>query len=762
MNRIIISWFFIVVLLNVSCRTDKDRALEKGNRFFASANYPEAEINFKKAIQQDPSLGEAYYKLGLAQSRESHVQEAYATLNRARDLLPGRDDVAAAAADASLAMYIRVSPSPGYYNQVAATAEQLLNKDPKSFDGLRLKGFIAMIDRHYPEAIELLKSANSVKPMQEDIVHALAQCLIQDGQTADGEKLALDLIQKRSAFGPAYDTLYEFYANKNRSADAEAILKKKVSNNPDVIDYRLQLAAYYARIQNEAELTKVVGEMTEDPKRFPEARIRAGNLYLSLNRLDDSLAQFQAGVNENTARKSEFRKRIAQILMIQGKNDQALGVLTEILKEKSGDYDARNMRAIINVDSANAEKTSEGLAELKVLAVEKPADAVVRYNLGRAELRQGDVDGALLQFNESIRLDPRLIESRYLAANVSLRKGDYNQASQYADDILKVKSDDPVANLLKVESLTGMGNFNEANTEATRLNRDYPRDAGPKLEMAEVKLAESKFDEADALFRSVYTVDRRNMRALQGILKVYYAQNRYDQAIEFVTQEAAKNDSPEVHSLIADAALRGGKVDLAIKQYSQLEGANPTSYFEHMRLGDALLQKGNSAGAVAEFQTAKSLAPKDKLVSAMLALSLRRAGRLPEAKKAYSEALALDSANPLIMNNLAYLMAESGDNLDEALRLAQNASRIQPANDSLSDTLGWVYLKKNMTDSAVQIFSNVSEKNPDQAVYRYHLALALLQKGDKSGARRELEAALTKRPNPDDQAKIGELLAKTR
>ena len=81
------------------------------------------------------------------------------------------------------------------------------------------------------------------------------------------------------------------------------------------------------------------------------------------------------------------------------------------------------------------------------------------------------------------------------------------------------------------------------------------------------------------------------------------------------------------------------------------------------------------------------------------------------------------------MNNLAYLMAETGGNLDEALRLAQDASRRQPSNVGLSDTVGWIYLKKNLTDSAIQILSNVVQKDPRHPVYGYHLGSALYQKG---------------------------------
>ena len=440
MRELSLPYLLIAVLLTGACGTSRDQPFEKGKRFLASGQYSEAEINFKKAIQQNPSLGEAYYQLGLAQSRQAHVRDAYNTLERAIELLPGRDDVAVARADTALAMYVHVSPNVRYYDSVVTTAARLLKADPKSFDGLRLDGFIAMIDKHYPEAIELLSSADAVKPMRADVVQALVQCLIQSGRIADGEKLGLDLIQKESGFAPIYDTLYGYYMGNNRAADGEAILKKKITHNPDVIDYRLQLAAHYLQVKNEPGFDRVVQELTSDPKRFPDARMRVGDLYMSLNRLDDALAQFQAGANESSGRKLAYRKRVAQILMVEGKNDLARNVLEEILKGQSDDYDARNMRAIIDIETADPEKINAGLSELKALSVQNPRDAVLHYNLGRAELRQGDVDAALAQFVESMRLDPLLLESRYLAANVSLRKGDYKGAGEYADDILRVKA----------------------------------------------------------------------------------------------------------------------------------------------------------------------------------------------------------------------------------------------------------------------------------------------------------------------------------
>ncbi|MDP9170932.1 MAG: tetratricopeptide repeat protein, partial [Acidobacteriota bacterium] len=292
-----------------------------------------------------------------------------------------------------------------------------------------------------------------------------------------------------------------------------------------------------------------------------------------------------------------------------------------------------------------------------------------------------------------------------------------------------------------------------------RLNRDFPTSLGPKMELANLALAQKRYTEAEAMYRALYSADPKNIRALQGVVDVYFAQNRPDAAIQFLSGEAAKGDSPQVRIVLADAALRAQKTDLAIQEYTQLVKANPKSSFGHMRLGDAYLTKGNNAEAINQFEAAKAISPKDPLISSMLALSLHDAGRSQEAQKAYRDALGLQSGNPLVMNNLAYLMAETGGNLDEALRLAQDASRRQPANFGLSDTVGWIYLKKNLTDSAIQILSNVVQKDPQQPVYHYHLGAALFQKGDKAGAKRELQAALVNKPLDKDRQKIAALMS---
>ena len=126
----------------------------------------------------------------------------------------------------------------------------------------------------------------------------------------------------------------------------------------------------------------------------------------------------------------------------------------------------------------------------------------------------------------------------------------------------------------------------------------------------------------------------------------------------------------------------------------------------------------------------------------------------------YEQLLKIDPNNAVALNNLAYRKAEEGLDLDSALNMAQKARQIQPNMTTVADTVGWIYIKKNMTTEAARIFEDLVKKDPAVSTYHYHYGMVLIQKGDKSSARRELETALRDKPSKDEAGKIQELLTK--
>jgi tetratricopeptide (TPR) repeat protein len=112
------------------------------------------------------------------------------------------------------------------------------------------------------------------------------------------------------------------------------------------------------------------------------------------------------------------------------------------------------------------------------------------------------------------------------------------------------------------------------------------------------------------------------------------------------------------------------------------------------------------------------------------------------AEKHYRAALEIDADFAPASNNLAYLLAGQGRELNKALDLALRAKRSNPDDPAISDTLGLVYYKKGLYDYAIGELNTAVHKLPDSAVIRYHLGMAYLKKGNAEKSRRELEKAL--------------------
>ena len=117
-----------------------------------------------------------------------------------------------------------------------------------------------------------------------------------------------------------------------------------------------------------------------------------------------------------------------------------------------------------------------------------------------------------------------------------------------------------------------------------------------------------------------------------------------------------------------------------------------------------------------------------------------------KAKEYYQKILKINPKFAPAANNLAYLYAEKGENIDEALTLAQSAKGQFPDDPNISDTLGWVYYKKNVFSRAIVYLKEAIEKIPNNPVIRYHLGMAYYKNGDNDLAKSELKKALEQDP----------------
>ena len=117
-------------------------------------------------------------------------------------------------------------------------------------------------------------------------------------------------------------------------------------------------------------------------------------------------------------------------------------------------------------------------------------------------------------------------------------------------------------------------------------------------------------------------------------------------------------------------------------------------------------------------------------------------GDIKEAESYYREALGIRKDFAPAANNLAWLLAEHGGNIDVALSLAQTAKEKMPKDSSVMDTLGWIYYKKGLYRSAISELQESHEKIPENPVILYHLGMAYLKNNQMEEAKAALEKAL--------------------
>jgi Flp pilus assembly protein TadD len=239
------------------------------------------------------------------------------------------------------------------------------------------------------------------------------------------------------------------------------------------------------------------------------------------------------------------------------------------------------------------------------------------------------------------------------------------------------------------------------------------------------------------------------------------AQSQWDQAIQIAqSQIQQKPDRSDYRLALAKIYFRAGKYSDAAAQYQTLIEKNPKVADLYVRLGEAKANGNDVNGAVDAFKRAREIDSTNYISVLDLALLYNRAGRDEEARKTYEEVIKLQPDNVEALNNLAYIKADNGVDLDQALAYAQRAQQKRPNDPNVVDTLALIYIHKNLTDDSLRMLRELVAKNPTNPIFHLHLALALYQKGDRPEAKKELETALRNKPNEREQGKIKELLAK--
>lgn len=754
----------ISLFLLACCSRSAESYVSRGDRFYAEGNYDDASLNYSNALKKNPELGEIQYKLGLALMKRDKAGAAAEALWRAVGLMPKDVRSRVALADTTFAVYFQSGQRQrGTYDVIVRLADEILALDPDSPDAYRLKGALSLLDRDARKSLEYYQKAHSLRPEDGEIVLGYMQALFADRRAAESEALALVFLQKHAQFAPVYDVLYQQYRVSGRSSDSLAVLNRWSAANPYDSTALLRAASYYAGSAQRTEMTATLNRMLERAEKIPLAWMKVGDFYSSIGELDQAKHVYLRGSRADKPNARLYERKIAEIFVSQGKILDAIGFLDDVVQHNPGDSDVRRMRATLWIETGKPEKLKAALAEFLALVKDKSDDPGLQYDVGRTLLRMNEADSAQAYFLRAASLRRDFLEPRVELARLNAVKQNHSESLRYAEEILAISPGNPEGRLLLASGRMGTGRLTEAGDDLRRLLKDYPQYREAQILSGLLAINQRRYKDAEIMFSKFAGSRVSDPRATLGLAAAYTFQKQFDSALQVLTAEARKSpDSLTLQNALVLAALQARNYPLAIDFGRRAVQSHPESISGYLKLAEAYRLIGDITKAVETLDRSRQVEVRDPGALRDQATAYFRVGRLEDSKQILRKVVQLQSADASTFNDLAFLIAETGGDMNEAEKLAQQSLQRAEASSNARDTLGWIYLKKNKISQALQIFENLVRRYPESSTFRYHLGAALLQSGENVKGRSELQVALSKKPDPTEAKAIQVLLSADR
>ena len=107
------------------------------------------------------------------------------------------------------------------------------------------------------------------------------------------------------------------------------------------------------------------------------------------------------------------------------------------------------------------------------------------------------------------------------------------------------------------------------------------------------------------------------------------------------------------------------------------------------------------------------------------------------------QALEYQPQQPFLLNYIGYSWADRGKNLDQALKMIEQAASLQPNDGSIRDSLGWVYYRLGDYAKAAIQLEQAAALLPYDPVVNDHLGDAYWKVGRHAEAEFQWKRALS-------------------
>jgi putative PEP-CTERM system TPR-repeat lipoprotein len=765
----------------LAAQPDNVRALLLDAQFEGqSGNLDAVRRNLEVALRAEPTSLDALLMKAELELATRHPDEAQKLMEQAIDAHP--DSIAARGALVSLAV------TSGKLDVAKAQLAKMKELQPKELRTVYSDALVAFAEGDNARARASVQRLLAARPDHLPSLELSGLVDLQLGTYASAEETLYRVLTRVPQDLVARRGLAMVYLRTGRAAQALDTLKPALAQRPDDPTLLRTAGEAYLAAGNTEQATRAYERANALDKgnvasevRLAQVRFAAGDTTRAFNDLEAissseaTIGQADLALFAAHLKRREYDKALAVVDGLEKKAPKSalpwnlrgsVYVAMRDLEKARASYE-KALELQPGFAAAAASLAAIDIQEGKLKAARDRYDKLVAKNpkneqllLGSAELLRmggappGDVRAA---FEKAVSANPGSVRARLALIGYEVSIRDTKAAMTAAQSAIAAIPKDP--QLLEALANVALmnGDANQAVDTLKQLVVLQPQNPAALLRLADAQLATKDYSAALDSARKALALKPDLGPAWATIAKVYLASGKPDAALDEARKlQKDKPDKAIGYALEAEILLAEKKVPEATAAFRsglQHEASAPVA----ARLYQILVASGQQSEADAMAARWINEHPKDLSLLQLVAQSNQIRKAYGAAIDGYKRVIEIDPDNVVALNNIAWIMVEQGD--PKGVEYAERAHRLAPFSPNVLDTLGWARTRTGDPKRGVELLRMASSLAPGASEIRMHLAKALLDSGDKSGARAVLTDLTKLDNNSPVRAEAEKLLA---
>ncbi len=709
----------------------------------------EAKKKIREELERNPSSVEGYILLGIVYSDEKDYANALETFKYALKL-----DPSSTRARNNLG---NVYVAEEKLDLAEEEFRKVLRLAPGNRDANYNLGLVLMAKGLPGEAISLFQR---VRPSSMATRFNLTRAYLQAGRTAEGLKVATELSVQNKDDVQLHFTLGVLLASEKQYRPARLELEKANALQPETWEILHNLGQAYLRSGEYAKAELVLNRALKLKPDSPETLYLMAQVYSDQTRAVDAL-DLLVRAHKLAPENTDIIFLLARVSMSQNYFEDAIPLLESGLKIGPKRAD---LHAALGESYFMSGKAEKAIEEFKTLIEADPSARSYAF-MGLSYRHLGRFDEAKKYFREGLKKDPHNSSCLFNMGYMEERQGNHRAAEQFFQAALRSNPDFS-------EALLELANLRIANKrfeEAADLLRKFVRvSRSPASGYYKLAMVERSLHQTGAAQRDLNVFQTLSKDSATGPYPYQHLFNSLDNRSNLSTQARTQldltelsgriqkhPDQPEDLYLLAETYLRLGKPEEARKALAQLDQISAGDYRTQTGVGVLLARYRLYDDAIQHFQAALRANPDSDDVKFDLADAYFRKGVYALALEVARQVSGQGQQDDAFLALLGDIQAHLGDTA-RAAEIFGDAIRRNPDNDQYYLFLALVDLRGNDVKRAEETLRKGQSRIPGSGKILWGLGIISVLEGKTAEAAERLERAVDLLPEwPGSYSTLG-------